>query len=407
MKTFEDKRTALIQLPYAREQGSRKVLWIITDIHLLSPSLYRVGEGSFSFLHQHNLGKLFEAMPQAMKEFRELALSEHPDYVIIPGDLVLNGEAESLFEIEELLSDLEAQGIHIAVIPGNHDIDSPYPYSFLEEEPAKTDPVSYELFMERIGRFGYCQAFSKAPATCSYALAIDETLWLLALDANTGEVPNTIDPSTLAWAKGILEEAEKKQINVISLTHQNVLPQSTFMIKGFVLANAEEVRDLLVKYHVALNLCGHSHLQHRSQYESLTDICIGAACVWPLGFSVLAVDETNGECLYQKREFSDHQEAAIRRMEELIERLLARMQVEEGCGEEEKAEMIRFADEVVRRNFSDMLEDRESYLSQPGWQLWNKYGKNDPSFRQLSSILLAEEGDAHIAAGVFSEKNAG
>ncbi|MBR2794637.1 MAG: hypothetical protein IKE16_08325, partial [Solobacterium sp.] len=96
-----------------------------------------------------------------------------------------------------------------------------------------------------------------------------------------------------------------------------------------------------------------------------------------------------------------------RRMEELIERLLARMQVEEGCGEEEKAEMIRFADEVVRRNFSDVLEDRETYLSQPGWQLWNTYGKNDPSFRQLSSILLHEEGDAGTAAGVFSEKNAG
>ena len=394
MNKREDQRSAVIQLPYPSASGKKRTFWILSDIHFISPSLYRINEGAFSLLHQYNLGKLFEAMPEAMEEFEALALASRPDYVLVPGDILLNGEAASLRDMEPRFASLEDNGIRVCLIPGNHDIECSYTYSYRNDAPEETERVTAEMFEDRMGRFGFRQAVSKAPDSRSYRITADESLWILALDSNTGECPGTLSEPTLAWAKSELEEAERKKINVITMTHQNVLTQYPFMVKGFVLNNAEEVRDLLEAHHVALNLSGHCHLQHISRHGEFTDICTGAACVWPLGFAVLDVDEISGICVYSKREFSANQSRAIRRIEEIIEKKVSTLSLPETCGKEVKAEMIAFANDVIRLNFGGLMNHPEEYLQKPGWQFWKDYGTGHFAYEQLHYILTGNGTDS-------------
>ena len=389
----KSQRAAEIQLPYPSGGALTKVFWIITDIHHLSNSLYRENEGSFSFLRQHNPGKLFEATKDVLEEFRDLSLLFRPDAVLVPGDLTLNGEWASLQETAELFAFLEENGIRVCIIPGNHDMDCRFSLSFLEDTPRPAEAISGEQFEQTIGRFGWNSAFSKAPDSFSYVLSPDKTLWLLSLDANTKENPCALSEATLAWAESVLQKAEENRVNVISMSHQNVLVQNPHMIQGFRLRNGEEVTQLLKRHSVALNLSGHSHLQHISQSGCLYDICTGAACVWPLGYAVLTVNTESGLCRYETRDFRCHQEEALRRIDEVTEKMIGSSSFAEGCEEAEKTEMIRFAKEVARMEFSGLLDDPATYRRMEGWALWTQYGRAHPMYARMVSCLETEDSD--------------
>ena len=72
---------------------------------------------------------------------------------------------------------------------------------------------------------------------------------------------------TLAWAKKQLEKAREEGIEVITATHQSVLPQNKRMVFGFIISNHEEVAEMLRENDVRLNLSGHIHMQHIASDE--------------------------------------------------------------------------------------------------------------------------------------------
>ncbi len=66
----------------------------------------------------------------ATKSAVEMILADHPEVVLVTGDLTNDGEKQSAIELAALLQRLEDRGIKVYVINGNHDINSETAVSF-------------------------------------------------------------------------------------------------------------------------------------------------------------------------------------------------------------------------------------------------------------------------------------
>ena len=100
-----------------------------SDIHYLSPELTDYGE-AFQYDVDHGDGRLVTYIDQITDAFLEEVVEQHPDILILSGDLSSNGELASHEGLAEKLRRVEAQGIPVAVIPGNHDINNKRAYGY-------------------------------------------------------------------------------------------------------------------------------------------------------------------------------------------------------------------------------------------------------------------------------------
>ena len=145
-------------------------------------------------------------------------------------------------------------------------------------------------FREICGGFGYDAAVSRDRDSFSYLFALAEDLGILFLDANTVKAPGRISEGTFAWMEEQLQWARERGMEVISVSHQNVLPQNNLLSAGFVMDNHGEVFGLLEKYGVKTHFSGHSHIWHSRMREGLTDNAVGSLAVSPLGYAVVEID---------------------------------------------------------------------------------------------------------------------
>ena len=302
--------------------GKKIVLWILADPHYLSPSLFAEDAASFRSILAVNSGKLIEHMPEVMEEFLLRALHEHPDAVLFPGDLTLNGELAGLLETERMFSRLEAAGIRVLAVPGNHDIDCRYASVLTGDVASSAEQVKRDDFFRQMRRFGYDPAISHDEHSFSWIVPLADDLRILGFDTNANALPGGITEETLTWAKNELARAKEEGAAVITMMHHNLLVQNRFMETGFVLKNQAEVLDVLKRGNVTLNLSGHIHLQHCSGSDGLSDITTESAAVFPLGFGVLEIAEGHREWKYHREYMTQYQDAALRRMQETCERFL-------------------------------------------------------------------------------------
>ena len=373
------------------EEGNTVTLWIATDLHYLSPSLHDDG-ALFRQILSSGDGKMTECMDEAVDAWVAQAIQARPDAVILGGDVTVNGELRSLQDLCGKLRRLTDTGIPVLMIPGNHDINYPYARRYEMTIASQTEAISGAAFRELCGPFGLDRAMSRDESSCSYVYALSDRLRILTLDANTEELPGSLTDRTLVWAKEQLRQAAADGARVITVTHQNVLKQDTLLFNGFVLGNHEAVAELLRNNGVSLNLSGHSHLQHTSEENGLTDICTGAFAVAPIRYAVLEAAD-DGSWHYETRPVGVYEEEAWERL-----RSTTRRQVESTLGqlaltEEERAEMLRFAVEINTAFYSGTLTEdmRQKALESRGWALWRE--KAAPAFwiGYLDHILSKNE----------------
>lgn len=352
-----------------KSEGSAVSIIAATDIHYLSADLYDEGE-AFRKLMSTGDGKYTEGSALIMRELTETVKREKPDAVFLCGDLTFNGELYSLQEIAGYLAEMEEAGSRVFVTAGNHDIEYPMAAMFRAGKAIRTDSISPKDFRRIMAPYGFDEAFAEDEASLSYAAEVREDLWLLALDANTPEEPGSLRSETLAFAEGILKEAEEKNIRVITMTHQNVLKQNDLMYQGFVIGNHEATAALLQKYHVLLNLSGHSHLQHTAVSGGLTDICTESLSVWPLTYGSLQADPAAGTFTYENRSLNILDQESRARFDETVLRMIEPVLDGIDLPEEEKEEMRQLACEVNAMYFAGRLQDRDKYLNSKAWQNW-------------------------------------
>src|SRR5512138_1492094 len=100
---------------------------IVSDIHYMHPSLLHEnaqnGEPFKSLASMHR--PMAEYSVPIFDEVLSQLLQEHPDIVLIPGNLALDGEKISHQAVADNLQQLLAAGIKVYVTPGRHDINNP------------------------------------------------------------------------------------------------------------------------------------------------------------------------------------------------------------------------------------------------------------------------------------------
>ena len=360
------------QTEIIRSGDSEAVIWCATDIHYLSETLYDRGK-AFQRLLKNNDGKLFEYDREIMEEMTKQVIEGKPETFVMLGDLTFNGEMESLQELKGYFQRMEEAGVPVIVIPGNHDISYPYANAYFGDIAKSVPAVTSVQFRQEMQDFGYGESIAKDPDSCSYVYALRDDLWILTLDANTEAAPCALQDSTKQWLKKQLAEAAEKQITVMTISHQNVLKQNDMMYMGYVMNDYEEVQQILKDGGVFLHLSGHSHLQHTSVSEGLTDICNEALSVWPLSYGVITLKPGQTDFSYEKKSLGILQEESRERFDETILRTAVPTLEEIDIPQEIREQMTDFAVRFNEIFYTGAEADPDELRSDPAYGYWRQY----------------------------------
>ena len=183
------------------------------------------------------------------------------DFIIIPGDLTVNGDAASHRRLAKILLDFETSGKPVYVVPGNHDVKNSKGLQFLENRPRHAKNVSAKEFASIYSEYGYRESFSRDKTSLSYAAEPLPGVVLLCLhtaqwNRNRGfpfrftPVEGRIKGSTFKWAEKILSNAEKQGKDVFAVHHHPLDEE---------FPHSENIIELYKKYSINLVVTGHRH----------------------------------------------------------------------------------------------------------------------------------------------------
>ncbi len=264
-------------------------VYIAADPHYIAPELTDNGTG-YTRLVEAADGKDMLRCERIMDSFLSQVIRDHPDALILPGDLSFNGAEASLQQLAEKLSEVRKAGIPVFVIPGNHDLDCPMAAKFTGETYTLVPSVSVAEFADLYEEYGFREALSRDSASLSYTAQLSPEFRLLMLDVNGNEKPGTVSETTLFWVEQQLQRAKTDGVSVIAVSHQTLLSHS-FLASGVAIRNAEALLSLYEQYDVLCNLSGHMHIQHILISENgFPDISGSALITWPNQFGVLTLD---------------------------------------------------------------------------------------------------------------------
>lgn len=208
-------------------------------------------------------------------------------FVVVTGDLLLDGEKQNAEAIKELLDMLT---VPYFVIAGNHDF---VPVN-VEKHRAGFDYLTIEEFVHFFKGKGYDKSGKRY-----WAHSVVPGLRIIGLDANLpyekkkwgGVVPQ----EQLDWLDKQLTE-HSDEMNIVFM-HHNVIPWSSDELKGgpkawFCVDNAEAVRAVLEKHANAapLMITGHRHIGMRvDELAGVNYMVAPSANTHPMRYSVLTV----------------------------------------------------------------------------------------------------------------------
>ena len=278
-KTVDQPKISCVRQPVSMITAS--------DLHYLAPELTDHG-AAFQKLINNSDGKVMEYIEELTEAFLAEVLEQRPDLLVLSGDLTFNGAYESHMNLVMKLARIQEAGIRVLTIPGNHDLDNPNAAGFEGDAYEYVRSMTAAEFKESYADFGYAQAVSHAPDSLSYLYAVRSDLWILMLDTNAAEV-NRVTDKTLAWVEKKLDEAQKKDISVITVSHQYVLVHNRLFTEGFCIENAGELSAVYEQYGVLCNLSGHMHLQHIAE-DGITEILTSALSITPNQYGMAIFD---------------------------------------------------------------------------------------------------------------------
>ncbi len=264
--------------------------WHITDIHYLSESL-NVNSPDFTAMMLESDGKMTHYSHDMFSAFKDSAINENPDVILITGDLTFNGEKNSHLDFANLLTEIEKEGITVLTIPGNHDINYPFAYSFIDNTATLCDNISYEEFENIYNDFGLGDAILRDANSLSYIYKYNSDVYFLGIDTSSSGNGVLLN-ETLDWLDNSLDSLPEDS-TIISLTHQNIFIHNEGFEHGFVIDKHIELCEILKKYNVELNLSGHMHIQNIHTEDNLTDIATSAYSLFTTRYAIIQYNNGN------------------------------------------------------------------------------------------------------------------
>ena len=358
-----------------------------TDLHYLAPTLTDQGEFYTQMLAAAD-GKVTHYCEELAEAFLAEVKAQKPDALILTGDLSFNGAVESHKALAEKLTAVEAAGVPVYVLPGNHDVYNHYAAGFQGDNYYLVEPATAADFAAIYGDFGFDEAIARDEDSISYVAQLGKKTRLLMLDTNTLEKPCSLSKDTLAWIEEQLAAAQADGQRVIAAGHQNLYKHTVFNF-GYVISQGETLAALLRQYGAEVFLSGHLHTQHIMTQEGLTEIISSSLAVTPCQYGILHLEK--GEYRYETRtvdvgawaksqgladetllNFADY---AREYFDQCTRSKIGQQTDFAGFGQEQKEAMLDYACLVNRGYFSGDL--REAALADPDGslqQLWDNSG---------------------------------
>ena len=274
---------------------------VLSDIHVLDAGA--LGDSGPAFAAY--LAGDRKMLPES-EETLDFALadvvSHKPSFVLICGDLTKDGEQVDHLVVASKLAALEAAGISVYVVPGNHDINNPNAVSYLNLDangnPTPVAQVTPAEFQTIYAPYGYNAAIATDPTSLSYIAEPAPGLWLFAIDSceytdnianNYPTTAGTIQASTLAWIQTNLAKAKSLGKVAIGMEHHPVMEHFQGMATFFpeyVITNYKSTGQALADAGLNLMFTGHFHANDVAQTTfsdgaMLTDCSTGSTVTPP------------------------------------------------------------------------------------------------------------------------------
>lgn len=278
----------LVLLGVAAGAAAETKVMAVTDIHYLARPLYEDSEIFVEILKGGD-GKLTQYGDELLDALYREIQEEKPDALLVTGDLSFNGEKQSHLDLAAWFSKVEASGVPVWVIPGNHDMNT-RPAGFSRRSYYAAESVNEEEFKEI-----YQDFMLPGGAGCSYIAPVSDELWALMTDVTyCPQAFGVFMKAHADWLSEALRQAKEANVRVMTATHQNLVAHTEFTKDNYLMFGNEQMMDLLAEAGVPLNLSGHMHVQNIASEKGVTDAASGAFSVWPHRYAVVTLSEEQG-----------------------------------------------------------------------------------------------------------------
>ena len=273
--------------------------YLVTDTHYLNNKLEPGGEAfEKNMVTEQYFVKESSAIISAT--FDKIIQDKETDIVIIPGDLVKNGEKESHNGFIKELYRLKDSGKKVYVITAGHDYND-NAYVLKGDGRVPVEGTDYNDLCEMYRDFGYGDAIAFDEPTHSYVAQITEGVRMLAIHCDSkGQPKGTMDDRLMAWAKEQLDKAKADGCSVFATCHYPIIPPvPVFDLVGDAkIKDWQKVASFLADNSVELVLTGHMHIQSINEFYSesgnrLIDVCTAALVGSPAKYRKVTVDESS------------------------------------------------------------------------------------------------------------------
>ena len=273
--------------------------YLVTDTHYLNNVLDPGGE---AFEKNMVTEQFFVKESGAIirSTFDKIIEDKDTDIVILPGDLVKNGEKESHNGFVKELYRLKNNGKKVYVITAGHDYNDSA-YVLKGDGRVPVEGTDYNDLCEMYHDFGYGDAIAFDEPTHSYVAEISDGVRMLAIHCDSKDQPKgTMDDRLMAWTREQLDKAKEDDCYVFATCHYPIIPP----VPVFDLVGDAKIRDwkkvasFLADNGIELVLTGHMHIQSINEFYSesenrLIDVCTSALVGSPAKYRKITIDENS------------------------------------------------------------------------------------------------------------------
>ncbi len=245
---------------------------VVSDLHLYDAAVLGAEGAAFEKAIGKDRKMIVESV-EILDEALDMVKGSDAKFLLVSGDLTLNGERIDHEDVAGMLADLERSGVQAYVIPGNHDILNPYADAYGPEGWKPVPSVTPGEFADIYREFGYGEAVRRDPTSLSYVAEPVPGLWLLGIDTcryaeNTPKkgpvTAGRLDADRLAWVENVLADALRLGKAVTVLEHHGLVEHfrgQDRTWKGYLVEDHPEIARMLAAYGARVAFTGHYHAQ--------------------------------------------------------------------------------------------------------------------------------------------------
>ena len=308
-----------------------KTFMVMSDMHVMVTDLW-----------DQKHPEVFYSDPKMVEHSNELfdlavarVIENAPDFLLVPGDLTYNGEKKNHEYVAKKFAEIEAAGIQVFLIPGNHDISDPGARDYSSGKGVKTANISAIDFAKLYANFGYKDAvmrLDKGVDSLAYMAYFADDIAIIGMNTNVSNIGG--HKSAGGFTEGMMtflgqctEKALKDgRKNILVMAHHPVMEHvngQSFIDNNHIANMAEgmiplaTIQEQLTASHVHVVFTGHAHLHTAAHittsHGDLYDISTGSVSSYPSPMRIGTLDTETGLIELTGTEITKYQEEGYKR----------------------------------------------------------------------------------------------